>query len=433
MDVAQLYEIYKKHPIVTTDTRSNTNDSIFFALKGANFNGNKYAAKAIELGCKYAIVDEAEYADEPNNILLVDDVLKTLQDLANYHRRKLKTPIIGITGTNGKTTTKELLASVLKKEYNVLYTQGNLNNHIGVPLTLLQLKKEHEIAVIEMGASHLGEIMFLCNIAEPDYGLITNIGKAHLEGFGSFENIQKTKGELYEFIRSRKDGKIFIDNNNEFLNHIAEGITTISYGTDENLFVSGRTVANDPYLTFEWRFSKNPHIVKTHLIGGYNLSNALAAVTIGKYFGVKSELVCKAIEEYEPTNNRSQLTKTDKNYLIIDAYNANPTSMIASLSNFAEMNVNNKVLILGDMRELGSESIEEHQRIADFIVTKNFNKAFLIGENFNKVKISENSNVSVYKTLDDFKDYLKKNVLENSYILIKGSRGLELEKSVDLL
>jgi len=431
MDVSELYEIFKEYPQITTDTRNCIKDSIFFALKGANFNGNEYAAKAIESGCRYAVIDEPQYEDQSKNILLVDDALKMLQSLAAYHRRKFKIPIIGITGTNGKTTTKELVAAVLSKEFNIIYTKGNLNNHIGVPLTLLQIKKEHEIGIIEMGANHMGEIKFLAEMTDPNYGLITNIGKAHLEGFGSFENIKKEKGELYEYIKQRKDGKIFLDNDNPILMEMAGDISSINYGQGDKLFVSGKIEANDPYLSFRWRFSRNFHLVKTHLIGDYNMSNALAAVTIGRYFGVKSKLVCEAIEEYIPTNNRSQLKKTEKNHLIIDAYNANPTSMMASLENFSGMNVDNKVLILGDMRELGADSMAEHQKVADFIAEQNFEKIFLIGENFSKVK-TFGKEIS-FNNLDEFKQYLSKNPLQNSYILIKGSRGIELEKSLDLL
>jgi UDP-N-acetylmuramoyl-tripeptide--D-alanyl-D-alanine ligase len=429
MEIPQLYEIFKQYPIITTDTRNCIKDSIFFALKGANFNGNQYAKKALELGCKYAIVDEPEYADSSLNILLVDDCLKTLQKLANYHRSKFKIPVIGITGTNGKTTSKELITAVLSEEFNVLSTQGNLNNHIGVPLTLLRINKEHEIAVIEMGASHVGEIKVLAEIADPNYGMITNVGRAHIEGFGSFENIIKAKGELYDYIRDRKDGKIFIDYDNHYLREIANDITPIYYGVEEDLFVCGRVESNDPYLTFSWKFSKDYHQVHTNLIGEYNLTNVLAAVSIGKYFGVKTAKIIKAIEEYSPTNNRSQLTKTEKNTLIVDAYNANPTSMDAALRNFAKMNVPNKVLILGDMKELGTDSLAEHQKISDLIASKDFQNVFLIGDNFSKTE----STFPRFNTLDDFTSYLKGHPLSEKFILIKGSRGLQLEKCIDLL
>lgn len=429
MEISQLYEIFKQYPSITTDTRNCAADSIFFALKGANFNGNQYAKKALELGCKYAIVDEAEFADESLNIFLVDNCLTTLQQLASYHRSKLSIPVIGVTGTNGKTTSKELITAVLSQEFNVLSTHGNLNNHIGVPLTLLKMTKAHEIAVIEMGANHVGEIKVLVEIAKPNFGLITNVGRAHIEGFGSFENIIKAKGELYDFLRGQKNSKIFIDNDNPYLREISEGIATISYGNHDSLFVCGRAVSNDPYLSFVWKFSKNDHIVKTNLIGEYNLSNALAAVAIGKYFGVKTAKICKAIEEYMPTNNRSQLKKTSKNTLIIDSYNANPTSMSAALQNFTKMDVPNKTLILGDMRELGADSAEEHQKVVDLIASNAIDKAFLVGDNFSKT----NTSYPCFVTLEDFTDFLKKNPMEDRYILIKGSRGLQLEKCVDLL
>lgn len=429
MEISQLYEIFKQYPSITTDTRNCISDSIFFALKGANFNGNQYAKKALELGCKYAIVDEVEFDDGSENIILVDDCLLTLQQLATFHRNKMSIPVIGVTGTNGKTTSKELITAVLSQEYKVLSTHGNLNNHIGVPLTLLKLTKAHEIAVIEMGANHVGEIKTLVEIARPNYGLITNVGRAHIEGFGSFENIIKAKGELYDFLRGQKNSKIFIDNDNPYLKNISEGIATISYGNDESLFVCGRAVANDPCLSFVWKFSKNDHLVKTNLIGEYNLSNALAAVAIGKYFGVKTAKICKAIEEYIPTNNRSQLKKTEKNTLIIDAYNANPTSMNAALQNFTKMDVPNKTLILGDMKELGDDSATEHQKVVDLIASGDFDKAFLVGDNFAKT----NTPYPRFETLDDFTAFLKENPMENRYILIKGSRGLQLEKCVDLL
>lgn len=429
MEIESLYDIFKQYPTITTDTRNCPKDSIFFALKGANFNGNAYAAKAIELGCSYAIVDEAQFADKEKNILLVDDCLKTLQKLANYHRSKFSIPVIGITGTNGKTTSKELITAVLSEEFNVLSTQGNFNNHIGVPLTLLQMSKEHEIAVIEMGANHVGEIKILSEIADPTFGLITNIGHAHIEGFGSYENIIKTKCELYDYIRNRKDGKIFLDANNDLLVKLASGLTAIEYGQGEDLFVRGKSVSNDPYLSFTWQFSKDDHLVNTHLIGEYNLSNVLAAVAVGKYFGVKKAKISEAISTYIPTNNRSQLKKTEKNTLVIDAYNANPTSMNAALQNFKKLSIPNKVVILGDMRELGADAALEHQTIVDLVVSSDIETAFFIGENFYNAK----TELPRFKTLDDFLLYLKENPLSDRNILIKGSRGIQLEKCVDLL
>ncbi|MDR1505318.1 MAG: UDP-N-acetylmuramoyl-tripeptide--D-alanyl-D-alanine ligase [Prevotella sp.] len=428
MEISELYKIYKQYPEVSTDTRNSPKDSIFFALKGANFNGNEYAEKAIDSGCSYAIVDESKYATRPN-IILVEDCLDTLQKLANHHRKQLKTPVIGITGTNGKTTTKELITSVLSQEYNVLATQGNLNNHIGVPLTLLRIKKEHEIAIIEMGASHVGEIKVLSEMAMPNYGVITNIGHAHIEGFGSYENVIKAKGELYEYIRSTRDGKIFIDYDNSLLREMSEGITSIYYGLEEDLFISGKVLSIRPFLEFEWKFGSRRNKVKTNLIGEYNLSNALAAITIGKYLGVKASLICKAIEEYQPTNNRSQLKETDKNMLIIDAYNANPTSMHAALENFDHMDVNHKVLILGDMKELGPDTDLEHQKVADYVSHHNFDRVIFVGDNFSRIT----TDYPRFKDLDSLKYYLKENPIEDSYILLKGSRGVQLERCIDVL
>ncbi|MDH6308986.1 UDP-N-acetylmuramoyl-tripeptide--D-alanyl-D-alanine ligase [Dysgonomonas sp. PFB1-18] len=428
MEISELYKIYKQHPEVSTDTRNAPKGSIFFALKGANFNGNEYAEKAIDSGCSYAVVDEAKYVTRPN-IILVDNALETLQELARHHRKQFKTPVIGITGTNGKTTTKELITSVLSQEYNVLSTQGNLNNHIGVPLTILRIKKEHEIAIIEMGASHVEEIKFLSEIAQPNYGLITNIGHAHIEGFGSYENVIKAKGELYEYIRSTRDGKIFIDFDNSLLREMAEGITSIYYGFEEDLFVSGRVISIRPYLEFEWKFGTTRNKVKTKLIGEYNLPNILAAITVGKYLGVKASLICKAIESYEPTNNRSQLKETNKNMLIIDAYNANPTSMHAALENFDHMDVNHKVLILGDMKELGADTDVEHQKVADYISHHNFEKVLFVGDNFSRI----NTDYPRFKDMDSLKDYLISNPIEDSYILLKGSRGIQLERCIDML
>lgn len=358
MKLSALYQIFLDCQSVTTDSRNCPDGSLFIALKGESFNGNAFAKLALDSGCAFAIIDEAEYAVEGDKrYILVDNCLQTMQQLANYHRRQLGTRVIGITGTNGKTTTKELISSVLCQAHNVLYTLGNLNNHIGVPTTLLRLKPEHDLAVIEMGANHPGEIKFLCEIAEPDYGIITNVGKAHLEGFGSFEGVIKTKGELYDFLR-KKDAITFIHHDNAYLMNIAQGLNLISYGTEDDLYVNGQITDNSPYLAFEWKAGKDGerHQVRTQLIGEYNFPNALAAITIGRFFGVEAKKIDEALASYTPQNNRSQLKKTEDNTLIIDAYNANPTSMMAALQNFRNMTVPHKMLILGDMRELGAES-----------------------------------------------------------------------------
>ena len=324
MEISELYKIFEQHPVVTTDSRDCPQGSIFFALKGASFNGNAFAAKAIEQGCAYAVVDEQEYAPQGDErFILTDDCLKTLQRLANYHRCHLGTKIIGITGTNGKTTTKELVAAVLEKKYNVLYTQGNFNNDIGVPKTLLRLKPEHEIAVVEMGASHPGDIKTLVDIVEPDCGIITNVGRAHLQGFGSFEGVIKTKGELYDYIRD-KGGFVFIHNENKYLQGIAEGLQLVKYGTttdDSSLEVCGEVMECAPFLKFRWNHRQGGwHEVQTHLIGSYNVYNMLAAACIGIYFNVSEEDVSEALREYIPTNNRSQLEVTGSNKLIAVSY-----------------------------------------------------------------------------------------------------------------
>lgn len=427
MSIEQLYQIYLQYPYITTDSRNCPNGSLFIALKGDNFNGNKFAQQALEKGSAFAIVDELEFATN-DKIILVDNCLNTLQELANYHRRQLKIPIIGITGTNGKTTTKELTAVVLSSKYNVLFTQGNLNNHIGVPLTILKINATHEIAVIEMGASKPGDIKELVNIAEPDFGIITNVGKAHLEGFGSFEGVIKTKGEMYDFIKS-KHRKIFIHHENQFLQSISNGIEKIEYGENIGCFVNGKVTGNDPFLTYSWSTNGFESIVKTQLIGAYNLQNALAATAIGLTFNVRPDDISAAIEAYTPQNNRSQLTKTVRNTLIIDAYNANPSSMLAAINNFGQMHVTNKVLILGDMRELGDSSEVEHQRIVDLISKYSFNNVFLCGHYFKQTVHSFKS----FETTTELIDYLTGNQISNCTILIKGSRGIQLEKTISLL
>lgn len=432
MKLAALYQIFLDCQSVTTDSRNCPKGSLFIALKGESFNGNAFAEKALNDGCAYAIVDEAEYmAEGDSRYILVDDCLQTLQQLANHHRRQLGTRVIGITGTNGKTTTKELISAVLSQTHNVLYTLGNLNNHIGVPLTLLRLKAEHDLAVIEMGANHPGEIKFLCEIAEPDYGIITNVGKAHLEGFGSFEGVIRTKGELYDYLRQKGDSTIFIHQDNSYLNKIAGGLKQIPYGTENDLYVNGHITDNSPYLAFEWKAGKDgeAHQVRTQLIGEYNFPNALAAVTIGRFFGVEAQKIDEALAGYTPQNNRSQLKNTEDNTLIIDAYNANPTSMMAALQNFRNMNVPHKMLILGDMRELGSESISEHQKIVDYLKESNFEKVWLVGDQFAAVRHSFMSYANVQEVIKE----LETDKPRGYTILIKGSNGIKLSSAVDHL
>lgn len=432
MELSALYQIFLDCNTVITDSRSCSEGSLFIALKGESFNGNAFAAQALTDGCAYVVVDEAPYVVEGDKrYILVDDCLQTLQQLASYHRRRLGTRIIGITGTNGKTTTKELISAVLSQTHNILYTLGNLNNHIGVPLTLLRLKAEHDLAVIEMGANHQGEIKFLSEMVAPDYGIITNVGKAHLEGFGSFEGVIKTKGELYDFLRKKGDSIIFIHHDNPYLMDIAQGISQIPYGSDNSLYINGHVTGNSPYLTFEWKAGKEGerHEVQTLLIGEYNFPNALAAVTIGHFFGVEPQKIDEALATYAPQNNRSQLKKTEDNTLIIDAYNANPTSMMAALKNFHHMTAEHKMLILGDMRELGTESEAEHQKIADYINECGFEKVFLVGSLFAATRHS-------FRAFADAKEviaYLQTEKPEKHMILIKGSNGIKLSTIVDYL
>lgn len=432
MELSALYQIFRECTAVTTDSRNCPVDSLFIALKGESFNGNAFAVKALEAGCKYVVVDEPQYAPEGDKrFILVDDCLRTLQQLANYHRRQLGTRVIGITGTNGKTTTKELISAVLSQSYKVLYTQGNLNNHIGVPLTLLRLCPEHDLAVIEMGANHPGEIDFLTHIAEPDYGIITNVGKAHLEGFGSFEGVIRTKGELYDYLRGKENATVFIHHDNPYLTGMSKGLKSVLYGSDESLYVYGGVTGNSPYLSFEWKAGKggDRHEVQTQLIGEYNFPNALAAVTIGCFFGVEPQKIDKALSAYTPQNNRSQLKKTESNTLIIDAYNANPTSMMAALTNFQNMDAAHKMVILGDMRELGAESIGEHQKIVDYIKECHFEKVVLVGEQF----AASLHGYQSYPDVQELIRHLQTDKPQNCMILIKGSNGIRLSSVVEYL
>ena len=427
MSIIDLYDLFIHNPQITTDSRNCPKGSIFFALKGDKFDGNQYAGKALASGCVYAVIDNPDYYIGERTIL-VDNVLKTLQQLAHHHRKVLGLPIIGITGTNGKTTTKELLAAVLSTKFNLLYTEGNFNNHIGVPLTLLRLTHDHEMAVIEMGASHPGDIKELVDIVHPNYGIITNVGRAHLEGFGSFEGVIRTKGELYDYIR-RSKGKIFIKKENEYLQSIAKGIEQITYGNGDDAFASGQVVSCDPFLVFNWKQQGKLHTVETHMIGSYNLDNVLAAVAVGRFFKIPAERISRAIAAYEPTNNRSQFKKTDNNELIIDAYNANPSSMKVALDNFITMPVQPKAIILGDMRELGPTSDELHAEVVEQIKKGQFDKVFLCGEHFSKV----GKEFSPFATTEAMVEELRKQPLKGYHILIKGSHSMVLEKLADIL
>lgn len=422
MEIEKIYELYLSHPCVTTDTRNCPKDSIFFALKGASFNGNEFASQAVESGCAYAFVDEPQYADG-KRIFCVENCLATLQRLAQYHRQQLGITIIGITGTNGKTTTKELVSSVLQKKYSTLFTQGNLNNHIGVPLTLLRLTKEHELAVVEMGANHPGEIKTLVEIVRPNFGLITNVGKAHLEGFGSFEGVIRTKGELYDFLRAN-GGSVFINYDNENLKRIAEGLPKVTYGKSASYDVSAELLSSDPFLSVRW---KN-HQIDSHLIGAYNFENMVAAIAVGFHFNVPDSSIVEALRSYVPQNNRSQLMETARNKLIVDAYNANPTSMAASLSNFFQMKSEKKVLILGDMKELGAESRGEHQRIADMLKGQNV-QAYLLGPCFMEVE----TDFPKFASTPDFAQWLSSSPIKGATVLVKGSNSMKLTSLVDLL
>lgn len=427
MNLNELYELFLHHEKITTDSRHCPANSLFFALKGERFDGNQYAAKALEAGAAYAIIDNPEYLSG-DRMILVDNVLDCLQQLAHRHRKALGIPVIGITGTNGKTTTKELLASVLATKFNVLATEGNLNNQIGVPLTLLRMNPDHEIAVVEMGASHPGDIDELVHIVAPNYGLITNVGCAHLEGFGSFEGVLHTKGELYDYLR-HTNGKIFINQENKDLMGIAHGLEQITYGQHEGAFAVGHVVESNPFLTFDWKQQGKIHVVETHLVGAYNIDNVLAAVAVGRYFKIPAERISRAIAAYEPTNNRSQYKKTERNDLIIDAYNANPTSMKAALDNFASLPVHPKAVVLGDMLELGKTSDELHGGIVRQLQAEAFDKVYLCGQHFART----GDGFPSFTTTEELIAALRQDKLEGYHILIKGSHSMGLENVVELL
>lgn len=429
METSRLYQLFRQYPVITTDSRNIPANSIFFALKGENFNGNKYAGDALSKGAAFAVIDEPEFAIDDRTIL-VENVLTSLQKLARFHRDELNIPILAITGTNGKTTTKELIAVVLSKKFKINYTQGNLNNHIGVPLTILAMTPETEIGIIEMGANHIGEIKLLCDIANPDFGLVTNMGKAHLEGFGSFEGVIQTKSEMYGFIR-QKGGKCFINADNPLLIKQAIDLEQITYGKSDGCFLTGELATTGYSLVVKVLFPKGWLYLKSKLIGDYNFENLLAAVCIGKYFEVDPLLIQSALEEYTPSNNRSQLIRKEKNTIIMDAYNANPTSMMMALTNFSNIQNDQKCIILGDMLELGDVSDEEHQKIVDFIESQNFSEVYLVGPQFEKT-ITGNKKKK-FDNAELLSNNLKTQPIENKLILIKGSRGIHLEKILELL
>ncbi len=439
MTIPELYKLFLKYPNITTDSREITENSIFWALRGENFNGNKFAESALNSGAIYAIIDDRDYRKSDRTIL-VNNSLETLQQLANYHRKKLNIPILALTGTNGKTTTKELINSVLSTQYKVKATQGNFNNHIGVPLTILSLNKTTEIGIIEMGANHPGEINILCEIAEPDFGLITNIGKAHLEGFGSFEGVTETKAELYKHILKNK-GTIFFNSDNPLLNDLDKGNKTVSYGRNPDTYLKGKIISSNPFLSVEIETYEGIKTeINSKLIGTYNFENILAAACTGDFFNISVQNIKKAIEKYTPSNNRSQIIKTKNNTIILDAYNANPSSMQLSAENFVNLNYQNKILILGDMYELGKYSEEEHKKViisaSEYLKKHSDIKAiFFVGKYFKNASdnIKTNSEIKYFKSTEEIETYIQNKTYNNYTFFIKGSRAVKLETLINYI
>lgn len=441
MEISELYSLFREGHGLTTDSRQCAEGLIFVALKGESFDGNKFAAQALEKGCILAIVDEAEYATESRTVL-VDDCLETLRALSLMHRRTMGTPIVGITGTNGKTTTKELTAAVLAKKYRTMATEGNFNNEIGVPKTLLRLSADTEVAVVEMGASHPGDIKRLVDIVEPNCGLITNVGRAHLQGFGSFEGVVNTKCELYDKLRQTPESTVFVCSTNDILCQRSHDIKAERYGTaGRELTVEGHMEACDPFLRFSFRVENGDwHKVETHLIGSYNIDNCLAAAAVGHHFGVSDDLIAEAISQYQPTNNRSQLTVTPNNHLIVDAYNANPSSMAAAIDNFRQIDGTDKLAILGEMRELGSESEAEHERILQQLLSPNFTQVWLVGSLWQSAINSiaaqpdhKGAQIRLFANVDEVKTAIKEQQPKGLTILIKGSNSVRLFTLPELL
>lgn len=426
MNIETIYSKFLECNSITTDTRKIEIGNMFFALKGENFDANTFAKQALEKGAKYVIIDNPEYYIDSKTII-VDDSLIALQKLANYHRNQLNTTIIALTGSNGKTTTKELINCVLSKDFKTTATIGNLNNHIGVPLTLLSLTKETEIGIVEMGANHQKEIAFLCDIAQPDYGYITNFGKAHLEGFGGIEGIIKGKSEMYDYI-SQNDKLVFVNLDDELQNEKTSKLKRYSFSITKSTNVKIDSIEANPLVSIKY----NNIVINSNLIGLYNANNINIAITIGKYFKIEDKKIKEAIESYIPTNNRSQLLKKGTNDILLDAYNANPSSMQAAIENFLQLKQNSKTLILGDMFELGDDSNEEHEKIISLLKDIQNIKCFFIGKHFyfNSIK---NKNLLFFESFEGFSEYYKKQLPENELILIKGSRGMALERTLELL
>ena len=423
--ISLIYKHFLSCSGISTDTRSIEKDQMFFCLKGENFNGNKFAQKALEAGASYVIIDEEAYLTD-ERMILVKDVLKSLQQLANYHRKEFSIPILGITGTNGKTTSKELIHAVLSRKYKTHATKGNFNNHIGVPITLLTMPLDTEFAIIEMGANHQGEIKTLCEIAEPNLGLITSIGKAHLEGFGSIEGVIKTKNELYQSI-IKKEGMLFVNHDNNLLMELSDRAHRKTYGKSIKADVHGTSYITNSLVGVKWENES----INSQLFGSYNFENIMAAICIGKYSDVAPMDISKALSTYKPANQRSQLMETANNKVIMDAYNANPTSVSAALESFIQSDADNKVVILGDMLELGADSEYEHQAIIEKARAMNSELTIFVGEEFKKASKNPN-NLTFINKLEAIA-YLKENPLKDSLILLKGSRGIALESLLEVL
>ncbi|RED25445.1 UDP-N-acetylmuramoyl-tripeptide--D-alanyl-D-alanine ligase [Flavobacterium cutihirudinis] len=427
MNIQDIHNLFLQCKSLSIDTRKIEKDSMFFAIKGENFDANTFADEALKLGAFFVVIDNPTYFIDERTVL-VENSLETLQELAKFHRNYLKLPIVALTGSNGKTTTKELINVVLSKKYKTKATIGNLNNHIGVPLTLLSFNKETEIGIVEMGANHKKEIEFLCEIAQPDYGYITNFGKAHLEGFGGVQGVIEGKSEMYQYL-SKNDKLVFVNLEDSIQVEKSTGIKKFTFGLNNaNADLEIKNISANPFVVIDYiNFN-----VESHLIGLYNANNINAAVSIGKYFNVDEKAIKEAIENYIPENNRSQLLKKGSNQIILDAYNANPSSMAVAIANFIQLENENKIMILGDMFELGNESKQEHKLIVDTLVNQNESVCYLIGKYFYENKVS-NSNIAFFETFEDFASYLKTKKFQDNTILIKGSRGMALERTLEYI